>query len=130
MLAIFGINIEADAQTKTDSTTVQKDSTMNKITVLESIASGVKNGYFLIEDGVVKGYWAMESGIVKGFTSVNDTITLKLFGKDGETIEQTKVRLNANAGASRKRNKEIVENNGKATRKRIEKASEKKDSKL
>ncbi len=90
MLAIFGMNLAANAQTKTDSTAVQKDSTMSKITELESIASGVKNGYLLIENGVVKGYKAMESGIVKGFTSVNDAITLKLFGKDGETIEQTR----------------------------------------
>ncbi len=83
----------------------------------------MKDGYLLIENGVVKGYKAMENGIVKGFTSVNDAITLKLFGKDGETIEQTKARLNANAEASRTRDKEIVENNGKATRERIEKAS-------
>ena len=130
MLVIFGMNVAANAQTKTDSTTVQKDSTMNKITELESIASGVKNGYLLIENGVVKGYKAMESGIVKGFTSVNDAITLKLFGKDGETIEQTKARLNANVDASRTRSKEIVENNKKATRKRIENASGKKDSEL
>lgn len=129
MLAIFGMGIAAGAQTKTDSTTLQKDSTMSKITELESIASGVKNGYLLIENGVVKGYKAMESGIVKGFTSVNDAITLKLFGKDGETIEQTKSRLNANAEASKARSREIVENNRKATEKRIENASGKTDSK-
>lgn len=74
---------------------------MKKLSNLESIATGVKSGYLLIENGVVKGYKAMENGIVEGFRSVNDAITLKLFGRDGETIEQTKARLNANAEAAK-----------------------------
>ena len=109
LLAMLSMGIMANAQTKTDST-------MTKISDLESIASGVKNGYILIENGVVKGYKtvesdvvtgykAMEKGIVNGFTSVSDAITLKIFGKDGETLEQTKARLNANAEASKQRGK-------------------------
>lgn len=65
--------------------------------VLEAIADGVKNGYLFIENGVVKGYKAIESGAVKGFTAVNDRITMKLFSKDGETLGQTKARLEKNA---------------------------------
>lgn len=70
----------------------RQDSNINE---LEKIANGVKKGYLLIENGVVKGYKAIEAGAVKGFTMINDTIMLKLFGKDGETIEETKARLKA-----------------------------------
>lgn len=87
----------------------QKDSTLEKFNALDSIAKGVKNGYLLIENGVVKGYKALESGAVQGFTSVNDAITLKLFGKDGETIEEVKARLKANAEAAGERNRRFTE---------------------
>lgn len=87
-----------------------------------AIAGGVKNGYLLIENGVVKGYKSIETGTVNGFTKINDTITLKLFGKDGETIEETKARLNANVEASKVRNREILEKNRKTTEERIKNA--------
>lgn len=113
LFALLGMGMAANAQT------TEKDSTMTKLNVLESIANGVTNGYLLIENGVVKGYKAIETGTVKGFTAVNDAITLKLFGKDGETIEETKARLNANAETSMSRSKEIIENNMKATEERV-----------
>lgn len=83
---------EADSTTITEIIMERQDSNINE---LEKIANGVKKGYLLIENGVVKGYKAIEAGAVKGFTMINDTITLKLFGKDGETIEETKARLKA-----------------------------------
>lgn len=79
-----------------------KDSAMEKFRALEAIAEGVKDGYLFIENGVVKGYKAIETGTVNGFTMMNDAITLKLFGKDGETIEETKARLKAAADRLRK----------------------------
>ncbi len=92
--------------TQTDTTlTKQTDTTMTK----EPIENAVVKGYKVIENGVVKGYKTMENGIVKGFTSVTDTLTSKLFGKEGESVEQTKARLNANVEASRKRSEEILE---------------------
>lgn len=75
----------------------RKKSSDEKGNVLEAIADGVKNGYLFIENGVVKGYKAIESGAVKGFTAVNDTITMKPFSKEGETVGQTKARLEKNA---------------------------------
>lgn len=92
--AMMASAITANAQT---SSTEKKDSTMEKRSEMESIASGVTNGYLLIQNGVVKGYKTIESGVVKGFTSVNDSLTVKLFGKEGETVEQTKTRLKSNS---------------------------------
>lgn len=100
--------------------TTKTDSTMKKLNALEAIAEGVKDGYLLVENGVVKGYKAMETGVVSGFTKVNDAITLKLFGKDGETIEQTKARLNANAEDADARSKEILEHNSKISQEKTE----------
>lgn len=100
---LFGFGIAAEAmKTDTqdsDNNNIQKDSTMTKMNVLESIADGMKNGYLFIENGVVKGYKTIEEGVVDGFTAVTGSITLKLFGKDGETVEQTKERLKTNAEA-------------------------------
>lgn len=98
-----GIFVAANAQTK-DLTTMEKnntDSTAAKLAVVDSIANGVKNGYLLIENGVVKGYKTIENGVVTGFTSISDTLTVKLFGKKGETLEETKARLNAGVEKSK-----------------------------
>lgn len=100
--ALFGLGMSAEAKwadTRKIHNNIEKDSTMTKSNVLESIAGGVKSGYLFIENGVVKGYRTIEEGIVDGFTAVTDSVTLKLFGKDGESAEQTKERLKANAGA-------------------------------
>lgn len=102
--ALFGFGMAAEAMwtdTQNIYYNIEKDSTMTKSNVLESIAGGVKSGYLFIENGVVKGYRTIEEGIVDGFTAVTDSVTLKLFGKDGETAEQTKERLKANAEAHR-----------------------------
>lgn len=135
MLALLGAGFTGRAQTaaadcaqaKTDSIMTKTDSTMTKINEIESIANGVQNGYLFIENGIVKGYKTIENGVVKGykgieqgavggFTKINDAITLKLFGKEGETIEETKARLNANVES-----REILEKNRKATEERIKK---------
>lgn len=96
-----------------------------KLTVLESIANGVKDGYLHIENGVVKGYKTIENGIVKGFTSVNDTLTVKLFGKQGETLEDTKARLQARINAQPAEDNPIVQESLKATQERVKEAREK-----
>ena len=61
------------------------------------IAEGVKDGFTKIEDGVVKGYKSIENGVVTGFNSVNDWFVSKLFQRKGETLEECKARLKANA---------------------------------
>ena len=133
IIALLCAGIAGKAQTtetsqvteKADSIMTKTDSTMAKINALEAIAGGVKNGYLLIENGVVKGCKSIETGTVTGFTKVNDAITLKLFGKDGETIEETKARLDANVEAAEARSKEIVEKNIKATEERVKNARRK-----
>ena len=61
------------------------------------IADGVTDGFTKIENGVVKGYKSIENGVVTGFNSVNDWFISKLFQRKGETFEECKARLKANA---------------------------------
>ena len=61
------------------------------------IEDGVVKGYKSIEDGVVKGYKSIEDGAVTGFNTVNDWFISKLFQRKGETLEECKARLKANA---------------------------------
>ena len=63
------------------------------VEVNEKIAEGVTKGYKKIEEGVVGGYKKIEEGVVEGFNKVTDKCVEKLFGKDGETVEETKARL-------------------------------------
>lgn len=59
----------------------------------EKIAEAVAEGYKKIETGVVEGYRKIEKGAVDGFNKVNDKIIEKVFSKEGETVEETKKRL-------------------------------------
>lgn len=61
------------------------------------IADGVTDGFTKIENGVVKGYKTIENGVVTGCNSVNDWFVSKLFQRKGETLEECKARLKANA---------------------------------
>lgn len=98
ILALLMTGTTVSAQTPEKSINITKnDSTMTKQGVFESIANHTREGYQRIENGVVKGYKAIEEGAVKGFENVSDTMTSRLFGKEGETVEQTKARLKANA---------------------------------
>ena len=101
-MGLLVLSLGANAQTNNEA-----DSTTEKISKMEKIENGVKSGYHFIENGAVKGYKsiengavkgykAIESGVVEGFTKVNDSLTTKLFGKEGETIDETKARLIAN----------------------------------
>lgn len=60
----------------------------------EKIAEGVVKGYKKIENGVVGGYKKIESGAVNGFGKVVDKCVEVLFAKKGESVEETKARLN------------------------------------
>lgn len=105
---MFGTGLSGKAQTlENDSIMTRKDLTDNKLNMLESIAKGMINGYLFIENGVVKGYKDIENGVVKGFTAVTDGITLKLFGRDGETMEETKERLNTQVKSANNHSREV-----------------------
>jgi len=67
-----------------------------RIETNEKIAEAVVNGYKKIETGVVNGYKKIETGTVEGFNKTSDKIIEKVFSKDGETVEETKMRLSGN----------------------------------
>ena len=60
----------------------------------EKIAEKVVEGYKKIENGVVEGYKKIENGVVDGFNKVSDKCIEVMFSRDGETVEETKKRLN------------------------------------
>lgn len=59
----------------------------------EKIAQKVVEGYKKLENGVVSGYQKIEDGVVEGFGKVVDKCVDVLFAKEGETVEEAKVRL-------------------------------------
>ena len=50
-----------------------------------------------IAEGAVKGYKKIEDGVVKGFNKVTDKCVEYLFAREGESVEDAKKRLSANA---------------------------------
>ena len=69
---------------------------MKKIAdVVEKMGQAVTNGYKKIENGVVSGYQKIENGSVTGFEKASDKCIDVLFAKEGETVEEAKVRLSA-----------------------------------
>ena len=63
--------------------------------VLQKIEDAVTGGYRKLEKGVVDGFLKMEEDIVSGFNRVSDKCVEKLFGREGETVEETRERLAA-----------------------------------
>lgn len=59
----------------------------------EKIAESVTSGYKKIENGVVGGYKKIETGVVSGFQSISDKFVDQFLTKDGETVEEAKIRL-------------------------------------
>lgn len=65
----------------------------------EKIKEAVVGGYKKIEEGVVGGYKKIEDGVVDGFGKVTDHFVEKFFAHEGESVEEAKKRLNAQAAA-------------------------------
>lgn len=59
----------------------------------EKITDSVTGGYKKIEKGVVDGYKKIEKGVVDGYTKIEDKFVDTYLTKDGETVEEAKVRL-------------------------------------
>ena len=60
----------------------------------QKIEDGVVGGYKKIEDGVVGGYKKIEDGAVGGFRKISDFFIKTFFSRKGETVEETRNRLN------------------------------------
>ena len=65
--------------------------------VNEKIEEAVVTGYKKIEDGVVSGYKKIEEGAVEGFRKISDKFVDSFFTKEGETVEEAKARMAAEA---------------------------------
>lgn len=63
------------------------------VEINEKIANKLTTGFNKMSDGVVNGYKAVENGAVGAYTKIEDKFVGKFLTKDGETIEETKVRL-------------------------------------
>ena len=61
--------------------------------VNDKIAEKVVDGYKKIENGVVGGYKKIENGVVDGFNKISDKFVDNFLTKDGETVEETKKRI-------------------------------------
>ena len=59
----------------------------------EKIAEAVTGGYKKIEKGVVDGYKKIEQGVVSGYTQLEDKFIDAYLTKEGETVEEAKIRI-------------------------------------
>lgn len=63
----------------------------------EEITHAVTGGLQKVEDGVVGGYKKIEDGVVSAFQEVEDRFVGRFLTHEGETVEQAKTRLAAQA---------------------------------
>lgn len=68
----------------------------------EKIAERVAEGYRKIEEGVIGGYKKIEEGAVGGFNKIADKFVDNFLTKEGESVEEAKVRLAAEQKTGRK----------------------------
>lgn len=59
----------------------------------EKITEGVVSGYKKIEEGVVSGYKKIEERAVSGFNKMADKFVDNFLTKEGESVEEAKVRI-------------------------------------
>ena len=60
----------------------------------QAIEDGVVDTYQKVEDGVVGGYKKVENIFVSGYKKIEDSFVKKFLSREGETVEETKNRLN------------------------------------
>lgn len=63
------------------------------VKVSDKIAKEVTSGYKKVEESVVGGYKKIEEGAVGGFHKMADKFVDSFLTKEGESIEEAKVRL-------------------------------------
>lgn len=59
----------------------------------QKIADKVVGGYKKIENGAVGGYKKMEESVVGKYKEIEDSFVDQFLTKDGETVEEAKMRL-------------------------------------
>ena len=63
------------------------------VKVNEKIAEEVVGGYKMMEEGAVGGYKKIEEGAVGGFNKIADKFVDQFLTKEGETVEEARIRL-------------------------------------
>ena len=84
--------------------------------VNEKIMDGITEGYEKIEEGVVTGYKKIETGVVEGFNKVADKFVGKFLTREGETVEDAKVRIAEDQKAREEQRKARIEDSLAASR--------------
>ena len=79
------------------------------------IEKGVVNGYKKIEENVVGGYKKIEKGVVEGFGKMSDKFVDKHLRKEGETVEEAKIRIAEEQKAREEKSRERMEEHQKKT---------------
>lgn len=59
----------------------------------KKIEDNVVNGYQKIENSVVDSYKKIENSVVNGYQKIEDKFIDKYLTKDGETLEEAKIRI-------------------------------------
>lgn len=59
----------------------------------QKITEKVVNTFEKIEDTVVEDYQKIETAVVRGYTKIEDAFVDRYLTKDGESVEEAKVRL-------------------------------------
>ena len=75
----------------------------------QKIAQTVVEGYKKVEDAVVGGYKKVEDGVVGGYKKIEDKFVDQFLTRDGETVEEAKVRLKGDKSLLNKKNGTIHE---------------------
>ena len=78
--------------------------------------SKIVNANKKIEETVVKGYKKVEDTVVGGYKKIEDKFVDTFLKKDGETIEEAKIRLQENQKKLDEKNKSIVEDSLKKSK--------------
>ena len=82
----------------------------------EKIVDGITEAYEKIEEGVVGGYKKVENTVVGGFNKMTDQFVDKFLTREGETLEDAKVRLAEDQKARESAQKARIEASLEASR--------------
>lgn len=66
---------------------------------MEKIAESVTGGFQKIEDGVIGGYQQIEDGVVSSYRKIENAFVSTFLTKEGETQEDARTRIAAEAMA-------------------------------
>ena len=78
----------------------------------QKIADKVVGGYKKIENGSVGGYKKIEESVVGKYKKIEDSFVDQFLTKDGETVEEAKMRLKEEQGQRREQREKNIKEAG------------------